>query len=59
MYGDNKQIRAVADIAAQIMAGTHQPVSEELKGDQHKIDKNKNGKIDGQDFKILKGQKAN
>ena len=26
---------------------------EELKGKQHKIDKNKNGKIDAQDFKIL------
>jgi hypothetical protein len=32
-------------------------VSEELKGNQKKIDKNHNGKIDGQDFKILKGQK--
>jgi hypothetical protein len=27
---------------------------EELKGDQHKLDKNKNGKIDAQDFKLLK-----
>lgn len=33
------------------------PVSEELKGKQHKIDKNKNGKIDAQDFKLLKGKK--
>jgi len=32
-------------------------VSEELKGNQKKIDKNHNGKIDAQDFKILKGQK--
>lgn len=32
-------------------------VSEELKGKQHKIDKNKNNKIDGQDFAILRGQK--
>lgn len=30
---------------------------EELKGDQHKIDKNKNNKIDSQDFAILRGQK--
>lgn len=29
----------------------------ELKGGQKKIDKNHNGKIDGQDFKILQGQK--
>ena len=28
-----------------------------LKGNQKKIDKNHNGKIDGQDFKILRGQK--
>lgn len=33
------------------------PVSEALVGNQHKIDKNKNGKIDAQDFKILKGKK--
>ena len=32
-------------------------VKEELKGNQKKIDKNHNGKIDAQDFKILKGQK--
>jgi hypothetical protein len=32
-------------------------VKEELKGGQKKLDKNHNGKIDSQDFKILKGQK--
>jgi hypothetical protein len=32
-------------------------VKEELKGNQKKLDKNHNGKIDSQDFKILKGQK--
>jgi hypothetical protein len=32
-------------------------VEEELKGNQKRIDKNHNGKIDAQDFKILKGQK--
>jgi Mg-chelatase subunit ChlI len=31
--------------------------SEELKGNQHKIDANKNGKIDGHDFKLLRGKK--
>lgn len=31
--------------------------SEELKGDQHKIDANKNGKIDGHDFKLLRSKK--
>jgi len=29
-------------------------VKEELKGNQHKIDKNKNNKIDAQDFKMLR-----
>ena len=32
-------------------------VAEALKGNQKKIDKNHNGKIDGQDFKILRGKK--
>jgi hypothetical protein len=27
---------------------------EELKGNQHKLDKNKNGKVDAHDFKLLK-----
>lgn len=30
----------------------------ELKGDQHKIDANKNNKIDGEDFKMLRNKKA-
>ena len=34
-------------------------VKEELKGGQHKIDANKNGKIDGEDFKLLKKGKTN
>ena len=38
--------------SAKILAGG--TVSEELKGNQHKIDKNKNGKIDSQDFKMLR-----
>jgi hypothetical protein len=32
-------------------------MKEELKGNQHKIDKNKNNKIDAHDFKILRGEK--
>jgi hypothetical protein len=31
---------------------------EELKGNQHKIDKNKNGKIDAHDFKLLKKEEV-
>ena len=33
-------------------------IKEELKGNQHKIDANKNGKIDGDDFKMLKKNKV-
>jgi hypothetical protein len=33
-------------------------MKEELKGGQKKLDKNHNGKIDGEDFKILNGNKA-
>jgi hypothetical protein len=40
----------VADIIRGIM-------EKELKGNQTKLDKNHNGKLDGQDFKILRGQK--
>lgn len=36
-----------------------QASSEGLKGNQKKIDANKNGKIDGEDFKLLKKKKAN
>lgn len=32
-------------------------VKEELKGNQHKIDANKNGKVDGHDFKLLRSKK--
>jgi hypothetical protein len=35
-----------------------EPVKEELKGDQHKIDKNKNKKIDAEDFKILRKEET-
>ena len=50
MEFENQKLRSVADVAARIMMG------EQLIGGQVKLDKNLNGKIDGQDFKILKGQ---
>ena len=33
-------------------------ISEALKGNQHKIDKNKNGKIDAHDFKLLRKEES-
>jgi hypothetical protein len=41
----------VADAVNEILQ------QEALKGNQHKIDANKNNKIDGEDFKILRGKK--
>ena len=37
--------------------GDKKKVAEELKGDQHKIDANKNNKVDAHDFAILRGKK--
>lgn len=48
MFTD-KLTLAIAEAAKKCM-------DEELKGNQHKIDANKNGKIDSQDFKILRSK---
>jgi len=49
--------RVLAERTAQALnEGTMK--KEELVGNQHKIDANKNNKIDGQDFKILKAKKG-
>jgi hypothetical protein len=52
MYSDTKITRSVADAVEKIL--NPQPIAEELKGGQKKLDKNHNGKLDGQDFKILR-----
>jgi hypothetical protein len=43
--------------AAYVKANKHN-LHEELKGDQHKIDKNKNGKVDAEDFKKLRKEES-
>jgi hypothetical protein len=50
MYSD-KLTQSIAKAANQVM-------DEQLKGDQHKIDKNKNGKVDAHDFKLLRKEKG-
>ena len=50
MYSD-KLTQSIAKAATQVM-------DEQLKGDQHKIDKNKNGKVDAHDFKLLRKEKG-
>jgi hypothetical protein len=62
MQFDNQKTRNVADIVAKILAGESakqepQMLGEELVGNQHKIDANKNKKIDAHDFKMLRSQK--
>lgn len=61
MYDNSAKItKSIADAAMKVMTGqSQQPetLNESLKGDQHKIDKNKNNKIDAEDFKILRGEK--
>ena len=62
MQFDNQKTRNVADVAARIMAGESvqkepQQLDEKLIGNQHKIDANKNNKIDAHDFKLLRSKK--
>ena len=55
MQSNNESIRNVADIARRIISGeSPEAIAEALKGGQHKIDKNKNNKIDAEDFKMLR-----
>jgi hypothetical protein len=57
----NKQIEALAHAYKEVTEKYHstENVNEKLKGDQHKLDANGNGKIDGDDFKKLrKGKKG-
>jgi hypothetical protein len=49
---DNKINKSVAEAVMKVMQ------QEELKGNQHKIDANKNGKVDAHDFKLLRGKKG-
>jgi hypothetical protein len=47
----------IADLIKDINEADFKAKMEALKGNQHKIDKNKNDKIDAHDFKILRGEK--
>jgi len=50
MFSNDKKLQNVADTVSKIM-------DEALKGNQHKIDANKNNKIDAHDFKLLRSKK--
>jgi len=47
----------IADLIKDINEADYKAKMEALKGNQHKIDKNKNNKVDADDFKILRGEK--
>jgi len=49
---------AKQELAASMMNEQPEQVQEELKGKQHKIDANKNGEIDADDFKMLRKKKG-
>ena len=53
MFND-KKLKIVSDAVLKIMEAS---MKEELKGNQHKIDANKNNKVDAHDFKLLRAGK--
>jgi hypothetical protein len=54
--GRSKSKRRQMAVAAKLGAMRKSRMSEELKGNQHKIDANKNNKIDAHDFKLLRSK---
>ena len=57
MFNNKFKFDAAADLAKSILEADTKAKMEALKGDQEKLDKNRNGKLDAQDFKILRGEK--
>ena len=55
--GKSDEKRREMAIAAKLSTEEVEQTDEGLKGSQHKIDANKNGKVDGHDFKILRNAK--
>jgi hypothetical protein len=57
----NKNVFTQTDVVADLIKGINEAdfkaKMEALRGNQHKIDKNKNGKVDAHDFKLLRGEK--
>jgi hypothetical protein len=52
-----RQMAIAAKLGADRVKEDVEQTDEELKGNQHKLDANKNGKVDGKDFKILRNAK--
>jgi hypothetical protein len=58
MFGEAKKMKDEEEEEIEDEDEKKSEVDEELKGNQHKIDKNKNGKIDAHDFKLLRKEEA-
>lgn len=60
MFGEEKESKKKGNESCDDMDDEDDSgeVDEELKGNQHKIDKNKNGKIDAHDFKLLRKEEV-
>lgn len=56
-YGANQAGKKILKRGEPLRKEEVEQTDEELKGNQHKIDANKNGKVDGHDFKILRNAK--
>jgi hypothetical protein len=50
--------KLIIETTVPVQTRSVQQLDEGLKGDQHKIDANKNGKIDARDFELLRRKKA-
>jgi hypothetical protein len=57
MFTNKLKYDSIATAVKGVVETSEKELDEALKGNQHKLDKNKNNKIDSQDFKILRGQK--
>lgn len=56
-YGANQAGKKILKRGEPLRKEEVEQTDEELKGNQHKIDANKNGKVDSNDFKILRNAK--
>ena len=59
MYYPKSQVKTMNEerLKELIKKSLSKPMGEELKGDQKKLDANKDGKISGEDFKMLRSMK--
>jgi hypothetical protein len=47
----------IRNISKSLLSAVNSVVTESIKGDQHKLDANKNGKVDAHDFQMLRNKK--